>query len=122
MINGWDLVLPTMAIGERAIVRITDPELGYGAEGFPPLIPPNSEIEIDVEVIDAEQQRGISLDEMLVNPSTPVRRDRDILLCVSWYLNHALYRERRRTLLPPTISSWRRRPWNPPKRRGSRDC
>jgi len=71
MIDGWDIVLQSMTIGERAVVRIKDPELGYGAAGFPPLIPPNAEIEIDVEVLDSERQRSLNLDEIMLDPSTP---------------------------------------------------
>lgn len=31
MVPGWDAALRTMASGERAVVRLTDPSLGYGS-------------------------------------------------------------------------------------------
>jgi hypothetical protein len=54
MIDGWEKAISTMSIGERAVVRITNPELGYGSKGVPPLIPPNAEIELDMEILDAQ--------------------------------------------------------------------
>ena len=51
MVPGWEKALRTMSVGERAIIRITDPALGYGTAGVPPLIPPNAELEFDVESV-----------------------------------------------------------------------
>ena len=59
-----------MTIGEKATVRITDPTLAYGPQGIPPLIPPNAEIEIDLEVLDAEKQQTINLEDIMYNPNT----------------------------------------------------
>ena len=57
MIQGWDEALPTMNVGERAIIRVEDSEkFGYGTAGVPPLIPPNAVIEIDIEVFESEAQ------------------------------------------------------------------
>lgn len=57
MIQGWDEALPTMNVGERAIVRVEDTQkYGYGREGVPPVIPPNAVIEMDIEVLGAEAQ------------------------------------------------------------------
>ena len=53
MIDGWDKALRSMSIGERSIIRITDPSLAYGTKGVPPYIPPNSIIEMDIEVLDS---------------------------------------------------------------------
>jgi hypothetical protein len=55
MILGWEDALQTMNVGERALVRLTDPNLAYGASGVPPLIPPDAIIELDVQVLDATQ-------------------------------------------------------------------
>ncbi|KAL4235539.1 hypothetical protein ACF0H5_003936 [Mactra antiquata] len=38
VIRGWDAGVATMKVGERAKLEIP-PELGYGAEGFPPEYP-----------------------------------------------------------------------------------
>ncbi|KAL9181001.1 hypothetical protein ACHAXT_009806 [Thalassiosira profunda] len=60
MIRGWDAALRTMREGERASVRITDPQFAYGAAGVPPFVPPNSEIEIDLEVLGVEESVGMA--------------------------------------------------------------
>ena len=74
MIDGWEEAIKTMRIGERAIVRITDPELGYGAAGFAPIIPPNAEIELDLEILDAKARSSIDFDTLAIgDPDTPVR-------------------------------------------------
>jgi len=73
MIKGWEKALRTMTVGERAIIRVTDPELGYGARGVPPLIPPNAQLEFDVEVLDAQlPTTNIDFDGLANSDSTPV--------------------------------------------------
>jgi len=72
MILGWEKAIRTMMIGERSIVRINNPELGYGMEGFPPLIPPNAEIELDLEILDAKlPTANIDFDSLAMSDSTP---------------------------------------------------
>ena len=39
-----------MKVGERAVL-ICPPEYAYGPRGFPPVIPPNSTLKFDVEVL-----------------------------------------------------------------------
>ncbi|KAL9058105.1 MAG: hypothetical protein Q9162_001967 [Coniocarpon cinnabarinum] len=41
VIQGWDKGLLDMAVGEKRKLTIP-PEMGYGARGFPPVIPANS--------------------------------------------------------------------------------
>lgn len=60
MIRGWDVALRTMKEGERASVVVSDPSFGYGVEGVPPFVPPNAEIEIDVEVVSVEEGVGMA--------------------------------------------------------------
>ncbi|KAJ5860704.1 FKBP-type peptidyl-prolyl isomerase [Penicillium soppii] len=50
LIRGWDEGVPTMSLGERAILTIT-PDYGYGDRGFPGLIPANSTLVFDVELV-----------------------------------------------------------------------
>jgi FKBP-type peptidyl-prolyl cis-trans isomerase len=74
MILGWEKALRTMSVGERAVVRVTDPDLGYGAAGVPPLIPPNAELEFDIEVLDSQPpMTNIDFDSLATADNTPVR-------------------------------------------------
>jgi hypothetical protein len=73
MIKGWEQALRTMTVGERAVIRVTDPELGYGAQGVPPLIPPNAALEFDVEVLDTQLPTlNIDFDSLANADNTPV--------------------------------------------------
>ncbi len=47
----WDEGVKQMSKGQRAKFEFT-PDLGYGAGGYPPVIPPNSNLFFDIELID----------------------------------------------------------------------
>ena len=75
MIPGWDKALRSMTVGERSIIRILDPSLGYGTAGVPPLIPANAELEFDVEVVDTQPpMANIDFDNLAMADSLPVRQ------------------------------------------------
>jgi len=58
MIPAWELALRTMREGERASFRVSDPRLAYGEAGVPPFVPPNAEIDMDVEILSVEENPG----------------------------------------------------------------
>ena len=51
VIPGWDQILQQMRVGDRWEVKIP-PALAYGADGAPPVIPPNATLTFDLEVVD----------------------------------------------------------------------
>ncbi|ORX54494.1 FK506-binding protein 1 [Hesseltinella vesiculosa] len=50
VIDGWDKGVPQLSIGQRAKLICT-PDSAYGARGIPGVIPPNSTLIFDVELL-----------------------------------------------------------------------
>jgi len=50
VIRGWDQGVVTMSLGERAMLHLPSYK-AYGSNGAPPVIPPNAELEFDIELL-----------------------------------------------------------------------
>ncbi|XP_076053967.1 peptidyl-prolyl cis-trans isomerase Fkbp12 isoform X2 [Oratosquilla oratoria] len=53
VIRGWDEGLAQMSVGQQAKLTCS-PDYAYGSRGFPGLIPPNSVLIFDVELISVD--------------------------------------------------------------------
>ncbi|KAJ8691783.1 FK506 binding protein proline rotamase rapamycin-binding protein [Pleurotus ostreatus] len=53
VIKGWDEGVPQLSVGEKAILTCSA-DYAYGSRGFPPVIPPDSVLQFEVELLKIE--------------------------------------------------------------------
>jgi len=56
LIRGWDEGVPTMSVGESAVLTIPG-YMAYGDRGFPGLIPPGAALVFQVELLGVEREK-----------------------------------------------------------------
>lgn len=83
MVPGWDAALRSMTLGERAVIRITDPSLGYGSDSRAAAslealgANPSDQLEFDITVqkvqtaAQAAQVFDMNFDAMALLDNTP---------------------------------------------------
>ncbi|KIY72008.1 peptidyl-prolyl cis-trans isomerase [Cylindrobasidium torrendii FP15055 ss-10] len=54
VISGWDEGVLKMSLGETAILTAS-PDYAYGSKGVPPLIPPNSTLTFEMELLKVDR-------------------------------------------------------------------
>mmetsp|Transcript_23192 Transcript_23192/g.41138 ORF Transcript_23192/g.41138 Transcript_23192/m.41138 type:complete len:122 (-) Transcript_23192:34-399(-) len=59
VIKGWDEGIMDMQLGELALLKVTS-DYGYGEEGLPPMVPPNQDLEFEVELLAAGDDKASS--------------------------------------------------------------
>jgi len=50
VIPAWEIVLPKMSVGQKIAV-IVPPEYGYGKAGIPGVVPGNSNLKFEIELL-----------------------------------------------------------------------
>ncbi len=62
MIDGWETAITTMSVGEKAIISVQDAEkFGYGSQGVGDIVPPNAALELEIEILEAEEQKNLGM-------------------------------------------------------------
>ncbi|KZP33454.1 hypothetical protein FIBSPDRAFT_906808 [Athelia psychrophila] len=60
VIRGWDEGVPQLSLGQKAILTASA-DYGYGARGFPPVIPGHAVLVFEVELLDIKTPAEVLL-------------------------------------------------------------
>lgn len=76
VIAGWDRGVVRMSLGERAVLHVPA-RLGYGAVGAGSTIPPNADLDFDVELLRVEDKEAVldAVPTVAPTPASPVISD-----------------------------------------------
>jgi FKBP-type peptidyl-prolyl cis-trans isomerase len=50
VIRGWDIAIPKLSKGQHVRLTVSS-QLGYGEQGFPPIIQPNQTLVYEIELL-----------------------------------------------------------------------
>lgn len=59
VVKGWDEGIMNMQLGEVALLKVTS-DFGYGTDGLQPMVPPNADLEFEVELLQAGDDKATS--------------------------------------------------------------
>ena len=57
VIKGWDEGIMQMKLGEKALLKVSS-DYGYGKEGLADMVPPNSDLEFEVELLQTGDDKA----------------------------------------------------------------
>jgi FKBP-type peptidyl-prolyl cis-trans isomerase len=66
VISGWEIGIKSMKMGEKAKFFISS-KYGYKKKGIPPIIPPNSDLFFEIEIIDVVEKIETDTKKMSLN-------------------------------------------------------
>lgn len=76
VIDGWEALIPTMALQEKAEL-VCPPEYAYGEEGVEGIIPPNETLTFRVELLDIGRPMEDEKDEDVVDVGSDAEEDEE---------------------------------------------
>mmetsp|Transcript_49591 Transcript_49591/g.86638 ORF Transcript_49591/g.86638 Transcript_49591/m.86638 type:complete len:95 (+) Transcript_49591:1-285(+) len=62
VISGWDTGVMKMSLGERGVLRVPS-AMGYGSRGAGGVIPPNADLDFDVELLAIGGQKEANYED-----------------------------------------------------------